>query len=163
MKHPNILPFYGVSHRGTHPCLVSPWMENGNIRNFVTKNPHINRFKLVGPPYPPLEQCLILLSWSTYARLFSTCTRKTLSTVISKGYVSPFLSYRRCVQSIRFRITCLLMSTTGPACRTSVWRVSTAPVSSVSHPTRVTQEESPLTWLRNSSIVRTRAVNQRYP
>ena len=55
LKHRNILPFYGVSTsikfcgvKTVNPCLVSPWMVNGNIRVFGQNNPTFNRFKLVG-------------------------------------------------------------------------------------------------------------------
>ncbi|KAJ7651247.1 kinase-like domain-containing protein, partial [Roridomyces roridus] len=37
LSHPNILPFYGLYKAGTSSrlCLVSPWMENGHIGNFM--------------------------------------------------------------------------------------------------------------------------------
>ena len=54
LAHRNLLPLYGVStgiripgFTYQPPCLVSPWMENGNIRDFVGKNPTFNRFDLV--------------------------------------------------------------------------------------------------------------------
>ena len=54
LAHPNLLPLYGVSTSiripglgSPSPCLVSPWMENGNIRDFARKNPTFNRFDLV--------------------------------------------------------------------------------------------------------------------
>jgi serine/threonine protein kinase len=51
LLHPNILPFYGVYHlpnQGPRVCLVSPWMENGNIRQFLKQYPDIDRTRLVG-------------------------------------------------------------------------------------------------------------------
>ncbi|KAG6896477.1 hypothetical protein C0992_008013 [Termitomyces sp. T32_za158] len=38
LSHPNILPFYGIHRLENHNgnlCLVSPWMHNGNIREFL--------------------------------------------------------------------------------------------------------------------------------
>ena len=39
LSHPNILPFYGVyfldESLDTRFCLVSPWMENGNVVEFL--------------------------------------------------------------------------------------------------------------------------------
>ncbi|KNZ73290.1 Serine/threonine-protein kinase HT1 [Termitomyces sp. J132] len=39
LSHPNILPFYGIYRLDDHNqtlCLVSPWMHNGNIREFLS-------------------------------------------------------------------------------------------------------------------------------
>jgi serine/threonine protein kinase len=50
LRHPNVLPFYGVyrlddSHGRI--CLVSPWMENGTIVEYLRNNPNENRLLLV--------------------------------------------------------------------------------------------------------------------
>ena len=89
LKHRNLLPLYGVSAGikitgidYEHPCLVSPWMENGNIRVFVRTNPTVNRFKLVSSPRPSCDTALTPFSWRTYARASVTCIRKALSTAI---------------------------------------------------------------------------------
>ncbi|KAJ6551298.1 kinase-like domain-containing protein [Mycena capillaripes] len=38
--HPNVLPFFGVYYLEKRLCLISPWMENGNIMKYVAnKNP----------------------------------------------------------------------------------------------------------------------------
>ncbi|KAJ7933117.1 kinase-like domain-containing protein, partial [Mycena leptocephala] len=51
LTHPNLLPFFGVYFLvDTRPrlCLVSPWMENGHIYNYLRSNPAgINRLTLV--------------------------------------------------------------------------------------------------------------------
>ncbi|KXN84357.1 Dual specificity protein kinase zak2 [Leucoagaricus sp. SymC.cos] len=41
LNHPNILPFYGVYYQGKQKkmCLVSPWMDNGNLVNYLQENP----------------------------------------------------------------------------------------------------------------------------
>ncbi|KAJ7808155.1 hypothetical protein B0H13DRAFT_1668778, partial [Mycena leptocephala] len=36
LSHPNLLPFFGLYHLQNRLCLVSPWMENGNIYSFLT-------------------------------------------------------------------------------------------------------------------------------
>ena len=48
-KHPNILSIEGVAPRLFEFCMVSRWMENGNILSFVTKYPAVNRLELVRP------------------------------------------------------------------------------------------------------------------
>jgi serine/threonine protein kinase len=50
LRHPNVLPFYGLFHFDSitsWPCLVSPWMENGNIMQFLELNPDTNHIPLV--------------------------------------------------------------------------------------------------------------------
>ncbi|KAF8144981.1 hypothetical protein K438DRAFT_1735653 [Mycena galopus ATCC 62051] len=39
LRHPNILPFFGVNVEKFSPsfCLISPWMANGNILDFMGK------------------------------------------------------------------------------------------------------------------------------
>ncbi|KAJ3564018.1 hypothetical protein NP233_g8566 [Leucocoprinus birnbaumii] len=45
LRHPNIVPFWGIyypkgtSGRRRRICLVSPWMENGNLVYFLRENP----------------------------------------------------------------------------------------------------------------------------
>lgn len=48
--HPNLLPFYGIYHLDDEHgriCLVSPWMDNGDINAYLTEKPHVNRLLLV--------------------------------------------------------------------------------------------------------------------
>ncbi|KAJ7145646.1 kinase-like domain-containing protein [Mycena epipterygia] len=51
LAHPNLLPFFGVYYmEDPRPrlCLVSPWMENGNVFKYLQGNPAgINRLSLV--------------------------------------------------------------------------------------------------------------------
>ncbi|KAJ7113417.1 hypothetical protein C8R44DRAFT_984704 [Mycena epipterygia] len=46
--HPNLLPFFGLCYLDKRLCLVSPWMENGNILKFLSKEaPKIDRLSLI--------------------------------------------------------------------------------------------------------------------
>ncbi|KAF8996191.1 kinase-like domain-containing protein [Cyathus striatus] len=50
LSHPNVLPFYGVHHLGDELgriCLVSPWMDNGNINVYLKRYPDANRLYLL--------------------------------------------------------------------------------------------------------------------
>ena len=46
--HPNVLPLLGVTMGGRHFVMVSEWMANGNIKEFVEAHRDVNRFELVG-------------------------------------------------------------------------------------------------------------------
>ncbi|KAJ7267307.1 kinase-like domain-containing protein, partial [Mycena rebaudengoi] len=39
LSHPNLLPFFGLYYWDKRLCLVSPWMKNGNILEFLRKTP----------------------------------------------------------------------------------------------------------------------------
>jgi len=47
LRHPNILPLLGVTVSGCRFAMVSEWMPNGNINEFVAKDQHVNRTVLV--------------------------------------------------------------------------------------------------------------------
>jgi serine/threonine protein kinase len=49
LSHPNVLPFFGLYYLENRLCLVSPWMENGNMMEFLTnENPDLtDRLSLV--------------------------------------------------------------------------------------------------------------------
>ena len=46
--HPNVLSLLGVTMGNNQFAMVSEWMTNGNINEFVRANRDANRFKLVG-------------------------------------------------------------------------------------------------------------------
>jgi len=48
LQHPNILPLIGVTMSKTKFAMVSDWMVNGNINDFVRARPDANRLQLVG-------------------------------------------------------------------------------------------------------------------
>jgi len=47
LRHPNILPLIGVTVSNQRFAMVSMWMENGNINEFVERDRHVNRIELV--------------------------------------------------------------------------------------------------------------------
>ncbi|EGO03487.1 hypothetical protein SERLA73DRAFT_101655 [Serpula lacrymans var. lacrymans S7.3] len=48
-KHPNLLPFYGVFRQENLSaiCLVSPWMDNGTVTNYVRNHDNVDYFSLI--------------------------------------------------------------------------------------------------------------------
>lgn len=50
LHHPNILPLLGVTMTDTRFVMVSEWMTNGTINEFVKLHPNADRFELVCHP-----------------------------------------------------------------------------------------------------------------
>jgi len=50
LSDPNILPLIGAYMRGPELVMVSEWMKNGNIKQYLQKNPHVNKPSLVRAP-----------------------------------------------------------------------------------------------------------------
>ena len=50
LRHRNILPLLGASVSEGQFVMVSKWMSNGNINQFVKAHPEVHRLKLVRPP-----------------------------------------------------------------------------------------------------------------
>ena len=48
LRHPNVVPFLGVTT--TQLWLVSKWMPNGTLTDYVNAKPHVDRIGLVGAP-----------------------------------------------------------------------------------------------------------------
>jgi hypothetical protein len=48
LRHPNILPLIGVTMSEAQFAMISDWMVNGNINDFVKAHPDANRLELVG-------------------------------------------------------------------------------------------------------------------
>ena len=46
-RHPNVLPLMGVTMEERHFVMVSEWMSNGNITQFLKDNVTANRLQLV--------------------------------------------------------------------------------------------------------------------
>jgi hypothetical protein len=62
--HPNVLPLLGVTMADSQFVMVSEWMTNGNINEFIKRNKDVNRFELVRfhlhcRPHPSLIPPLI--------------------------------------------------------------------------------------------------------
>ncbi|TDL21780.1 kinase-like protein [Rickenella mellea] len=58
LKHPNILPFYGVFTGDEHfdrLCLVSPWMDAGNVIDYLNVHPDSDRLSLLSDVAQGLE------------------------------------------------------------------------------------------------------------
>jgi serine/threonine protein kinase len=51
LRHPNVLPLLGVIMTETKFAMVSEWMSNGNINEFITAHQDANRFELVSSPF----------------------------------------------------------------------------------------------------------------
>jgi hypothetical protein len=49
LNHPNVLPLLGVKIDGKRFIMVSEWMVNGNINQFVEENPDADLLDLVSP------------------------------------------------------------------------------------------------------------------
>ena len=48
LRHPNVLPLMGVTMGEKVFAMVSEWMANGNINEFIKAHRDANRFELVG-------------------------------------------------------------------------------------------------------------------
>ncbi|KAG8773874.1 hypothetical protein FRC12_002271 [Ceratobasidium sp. 428] len=46
LKHPNILPLIGLATFKNQISIVSPWMKNGTLRDYIAKNEDVDRFRL---------------------------------------------------------------------------------------------------------------------
>ena len=59
LRHPNVLPLLGIVMTKTEFAMVSEWMPNGNINQFVKGHQNANRFELVGfsPVLAVLTSC----------------------------------------------------------------------------------------------------------
>jgi serine/threonine protein kinase len=56
LSHPNLLPFYGIHHLNDNPsrlCLISPWMGNGRVTQFLKRFPTTDRVHLVSDQCRP--------------------------------------------------------------------------------------------------------------
>ena len=55
LRHPNVLPLIGALMSEDWFAMVSEWMSNGNINQFVKAHPKVNRLRLVRPPFASLH------------------------------------------------------------------------------------------------------------
>ena len=47
LSHANLLPFYGLYQFRSRACLVSPWVDNGHVNEYLDLNPDVDRTLLV--------------------------------------------------------------------------------------------------------------------
>ena len=47
LSHPNVLPVLGICPKLFPLCIISDWVINGNILDFTSANPEVNRLRLV--------------------------------------------------------------------------------------------------------------------
>ena len=47
LRHPNVVPLIGVAMSETRFAMISEWMVNRDINNFLKGNPDADRLKLV--------------------------------------------------------------------------------------------------------------------
>ncbi|KAF8211584.1 kinase-like domain-containing protein, partial [Mycena galopus ATCC 62051] len=48
LSHPNLLPFFGLYMLDSRLCLVSPWMDNGDLKHFLSNAPSgVDRVSLI--------------------------------------------------------------------------------------------------------------------
>jgi len=48
-SHPNVLPVIRISEERFPFCIMSPWMQDGNITQYTQMNPGADRLTLVRP------------------------------------------------------------------------------------------------------------------
>ena len=51
LRHPNVIPLLGAVMTENRLAMVSEWMANGNINQFVSAHQDVNRFELVSFPF----------------------------------------------------------------------------------------------------------------
>ena len=56
LRHPNVLPLLGATITGLQFVMVSEWMANGSINEFLKSHPDADRLGLVGFPFELLSQ-----------------------------------------------------------------------------------------------------------
>ena len=53
LEHPNIVPLLGINMTPSPPQLISDWISDGNLTEYIGNNPEADRLALVGAPSPP--------------------------------------------------------------------------------------------------------------
>lgn len=61
LHHPNILPLLGATMHNNRLCLVSEWMDQGNVNDYLKprERAEVNRIKLIRHHTPELVLWLI--------------------------------------------------------------------------------------------------------
>lgn len=50
VKHPNVVPLLGVSEDMSKISIISPWLKNGNILEYIGEHLDASPLQLVGHP-----------------------------------------------------------------------------------------------------------------
>ena len=95
LSHPNVLPVLGVSPKLFPLCVVAEWMINGDITEFTSKQPEVNRLHLVCPVSPfslnpqilkyirssqkPPADCGICIQWASSTATSTPCVPPDIS------------------------------------------------------------------------------------
>ena len=78
LEHPNIVPFLGIT--STPPQLISEWVPNGDLIEYVKKHLSADRLRLVSAPAAVLD-CLLLtptpISYAMSLQVFNSSTPET--------------------------------------------------------------------------------------
>ena len=84
LRHPNILPFLGVNLETHKYAMISEWMDNGNINEFIEKHREANRMQLVSIRIVTALLTEIgvigLFSWWTSHPVWTICTASSSCT-----------------------------------------------------------------------------------
>ena len=80
LEHANILPLLGVTLVEGRFAMVSEWMENGNINDFIEKNPKANRTELVS----------LILNFANPQLTRSACRRRKRPQVYARPRDGPW-------------------------------------------------------------------------
>jgi serine/threonine protein kinase len=81
LSHPNLLPFFGLYVLDNRLCLISPWMDNGDLKRFLGNAPSgIDRVSLVRVlvinMLNRLNLCTLDCGYSHRPRVFAQQTRR---------------------------------------------------------------------------------------
>ena len=77
LSNPNTLPLLGAYIRGSELVMISEWMENGNITQYLPKNPRANKPSLASHPHNSNSLCLSTDfpdSWQMLHEVLYICT-----------------------------------------------------------------------------------------
>ena len=84
LKHRNIVPFLGIT--STPLQLISEWMPNGDLTEYIRRHLNTDRLTLVSVPLLLLTIHLPLVSYVMSPTAFTFSTPATWFIVISKEY-----------------------------------------------------------------------------
>ena len=78
LRHPNVLPLIGAAMAGNQISVMTEWMTNGNINQFVNAHQDTNRLQLVSSLFKPLYPQLTMVMAPIAGRCcegLNVCTR----------------------------------------------------------------------------------------